>query len=402
MNKCKKVFHVLTLSLFALSIPLFGAIGYLEQTLPDQYRAQEDSFFTIASQPYIQMDKNSSTVGTQVSSTRSNTDVLDLKLFGVIPVKTVTVQHTSTVMLSPCGTPFGIKMFTDGVLIVGMSNLETDMGAANPAKEAGLEIGDILCTLDGQAVRTNEDVSKIISASAGRQIECTYRHNGEYKTTVLTPQQSRAGTAYRIGIWVRDSAAGIGTLTYCDFSSQTFAGLGHGVCDVDTGELMPLMSGEIVDVSINDVVKGHPGSPGELQGVFHENTLLGELTANRDTGVFGKLFFDYSNPYEIPMAFRQEVQEGPAQILTTISGNTPQVFDIVIEKISFGQNNPTKNMVIRITDPSLLEKTGGIIQGMSGSPIIQNGKLVGAVTHVFVNDPSKGYGIFAENMYYSS
>ncbi len=402
MNKCKKVFHVLTLSLFALSIPLFGAIGYLEQTLPDQYRAQEDSFFTIASQPYIQMDKNSSTVGTQVSSTRSNTDVLDLKLFGVIPVKTVTVQHTSTVMLSPCGTPFGIKMFTDGVLIVGMSNLETDMGAANPAKEAGLEIGDILCTLDGQAVRTNEDVSKIISASAGRQIECTYRHNGEYKTTVLTPQQSRAGTAYRIGIWVRDSAAGIGTLTYCDFSSQTFAGLGHGVCDVDTGELMPLMSGEIVDVSINDVVKGHPGSPGELQGVFHENTLLGEPTANRDTGVFGKLFFDYSNPYEIPMAFRQEVQEGPAQILTTISGNTPQVFDIVIEKISFGQNNPTKNMVIRITDPSLLEKTGGIIQGMSGSPIIQNGKLVGAVTHVFVNDPSKGYGIFAENMYYSS
>ena len=164
---------------------------------------------------------------------------------------------------------------------------------------------------------------------------------------------------------MRDSTAGIGTLTYCDFSNQTFAGLGHGVCDVDTGE---------------------------LRGVFHEDTLLGELTSNQDTGVFGKLFFDYTNPYELPMAFRQEVKEGPAQILTTVSGNAPQLFDIVIDKISFSQNNPTKNMIIRITDPILLEKTGGIIQGMSGSPII----------HVFVNDPTKGYGIFAENMYYSS
>ncbi len=403
MKKYKKVFHVLTLSLFSLSIPLFGAIGYLGETLPDQYLAQPDSIFSIASQPYIQTSRiSSSSTGAQVSSARSNTDLLDLKLFGVIPVKTVTVQHTSTVMLAPCGTPFGIKMFTDGVLIVGMSNLETDMGAANPAKDAGLEIGDVLCTLDGYPVRSNEDVSKIVSSSGGRQLECTYRRDGEYKTTVLTPQQSLAGSAYRIGIWVRDSAAGIGTLTYCDFSSHTFAGLGHGVCDVDTGELMPLMSGEIVDVSINDVVKGRPGDPGELRGIFHENSLLGELTANRNTGVFGKLFFDYTNPYQIPLAFRQEIKEGPAQILTTISGNTPQVFDIVIEKISFAQNNPTKNMVIRITDPSLLEKTGGIIQGMSGSPIIQNGKLVGAVTHVFVNDPTKGYGIFAENMYYGS
>ena len=137
-------------------------------------------------------------------------------------------------------------------------------------------------------------------------------------------------------------------------------------------------------------------------GVFHEDTLLGEFTSNQDTGVFGKLFFDYTNPYELPMAFRQEVKEGPAQILTTVSGNAPQLFDIVIDKISFSQNNPTKNMIIRITDPILLEKTGGIIQGMSGSPIIQDGKLIGAVTHVFVNDPTKGYGIFAENMYYSS
>ena len=403
LGKCKKFFHVLSVSLLSLTIPLFGAIGYLDRTLPDLYRGGDLSLFSIASQPYVQAGElPTSALGTQVSSAKSNTGILDLKLVGMFPVKTVPVQQTSTIVLAPCGTPFGIKMFTDGVLVVGMSNLETDMGSANPAKDAGLEIGDILCTLDGQQVYTNEDVSRIISASKGKQVECTYRRGGEYKTTILTPLQSRAGTAYRIGIWVRDSTAGIGTLTYCDFSNQTFAGLGHGVCDVDTGELMPLMSGEIVDVTINDIIKGKPGSPGELRGVFHEDTLLGELTSNQDTGVFGKLFFDYTNPYELPMAFRQEVKEGPAQILTTVSGNAPQLFDIVIDKISFSQNNPTKNMIIRITDPILLEKTGGIIQGMSGSPIIQDGKLIGAVTHVFVNDPTKGYGIFAENMYYSS
>ena len=201
MGKCKKFFHVLSVSLLSLTIPLFGAIGYLDRTLPDLYRGGDLSLFSIASQPYVQAGElPTSALGTQVSSSKSNTGILDLKLFGIFPVKTVTVQQTSTVMLAPCGTPFGIKMFTDGVLVVGMSNLETDMGSANPAKDAGLEIGDILCTLDGQQVYTNEDVSRIISASKGKQVECTYRRGGEYKTTILTPLQSRAGTAYRIGI----------------------------------------------------------------------------------------------------------------------------------------------------------------------------------------------------------
>lgn len=403
VGKCKKMIHILSVSLLALAIPLLSIIGYLDGTLPNFYRGGNNALFSIASQPYLQADASPlETDGSQASSARANTGLLRLKLFGIFPVKTVTLQQTSTVMLAPCGTPFGIKMFTDGVLVVGMSNLETDQGSVNPARDAGLEIGDILCTLDGQKVQTNEDVSRIISASGGRQVECTYRRDGETHSTRLAPLQSHAGNTYRIGIWVRDSTAGIGTLTYCDFTGQTFAGLGHGVCDVDTGELMPFMSGEIVDVTIQDIVKGQAGKPGELRGIFHEDTLLGTLTANQDTGVFGTLLFDYTNPYEIPMAFRQEVQEGPAQILTTIAGNTPQLFDVIIEKISFSQNTPTKNMVIRITDAALLEKTGGIIQGMSGSPIVQNGKLVGAVTHVFINDPTKGYGIFAENMYYSS
>ncbi|HCB65699.1 MAG TPA: SpoIVB peptidase [Ruminococcaceae bacterium] len=399
LRKYKNFFRVLSVSLFTLTIPLFGAIGYLGRALPDFYHGGDLTLFSIASRPYIQADETSTAYGgAQVSSAKSNAVLLNLELFGFVPIKTVTVQQADTVMLAPCGTPFGIKMFTDGVLVVGMSNLETDMGSANPAKDAGLEIGDILCTLDGQKVTSNEDVSRIVSSSGGRQIACTYRRDGEYRSTFLTPLQSRAGTTYRIGIWVRDSTAGIGTLTYCNISKKTFAGLGHGVCDVDTGKLMPLMSGEIVDVSINEIVKGKPGSPGELRGIFLEDSLLGELTDNCETGVFGDLQADCSGLSEIPAAFSQEVMEGPAQILTTISGNTPQHFDIVIDKVSFSQSNLSKNLVIRITDPVLLEKTGGIIQGMSGSPIIQNGKLVGAVTHVLVNDPTRGYGIFIENM----
>lgn len=402
MDKCKRFFRVLSVSLLALSIPLFSTIAYYDQALPDIYRTDHQDF-TISSEPSISAASiHAEDTGTFVSRSQSNTDTLDLKLFGLFPVKAITVQTTSTVMLSPCGTAFGIKMFTNGVLVVGMSNLETDKGSINPAKDAGLEIGDILCTLDGQSVNTNEDVARIISASGGKKVECVYKRGDETKTTWLTPQKSRAGNSYRIGIWVRDSSAGIGTLTYCDFDTQTFAGLGHGVCDVDTGKLMPLMSGEIVSVTINDVVKGIPGKPGELRGVFHENMKLGDLTANTEMGVFGNLLAGSNDPYEIPMAFRQEISEGNAQIMTTIDGDVPQLFDIVIEKITFSQDNPTKNMVIRITDPTLLEKTGGIVQGMSGSPIIQNGKLIGAVTHVFVNDPTKGYAIFAENMYYHS
>ncbi len=401
--KIKKWIHVLSISLFSLSIPFFAMIGYLDHALPDLYREGDSALFSIASRPYLQAESMpAGQSGAPVSVARTNAEVLRLKLFGIFPIKSVTVQQTQTVMLAPCGTPFGIKMVTDGVLVVGMSNLETQQGSANPAKDAGLEIGDVLCSLDGQPVQSNEDVSRIISDCGGRQVECVYRRDGVTHTTWLTPMQSLAGSAYRIGIWVRDSTAGIGTLTYCDFSQGTFAGLGHGVCDVDTGELMPLMSGEIVGVTINEIVKGQAGTPGELRGVFHEENRIGTLTANRDTGVFGDLLLDSANPYLLPMAFRQQVQEGAAQILTTIDGNTPQLFDITIEKISFAQDTPTKNMIIRITDPDLLAQTGGIVQGMSGSPILQNGMLVGAVTHVFVNDPTKGYGIFAENMYFDA
>ena len=198
---------------------------------------------------------------------------------------------------------------------------------------------------------------------------------------------------------MRDSSAGIGTITYYDPQTAQFGGLGHPICDVDTGEIMPLLSGQVVKVVINDVVKGTSGDPGELKGSFASSKDSGTITSNDETGVFGTLYSNPSQNAALPVALKQEITEGAAKIYTTVSGTTPQEYDIEIEKIDISDTGKTKNMIIKVTDPNLLEKTGGIVQGMSGSPIIQNGKLVGAVTHVLVNDPQRGYGIFIENMY---
>ena len=188
-------------------------------------------------------------------------------------------------------------------------------------------------------------------------------------------------------------------MTFYDPATGVFGGLGHAVCDVDTGETMPLSSGHVVPVQINGVRKGQVGTPGELQGSFLSSFACGSLSLNNETGVYGVLTRNPAPSREaVPLCLRQEVEEGPAQILTTVAGTTPELYDIVIEKVNIGDNTPTKNMVIRITDQRLLELTGGIVQGMSGSPILQKGRLAGAVTHVLVNDPTRGYGIFSENM----
>ena len=198
-------------------------------------------------------------------------------------------------------------------------------------------------------------------------------------------------------MWVRDSSAGIGTLTFYSPSSQVFAGLGHPVCDVDTGETLPLSSGEIVPAKIYSVNRGVSGTPGELRGGFEKGT-LGNLTVNGETGIYGTLSNLPTLNDPVPVAMKQQVKSGSAQVLTTIDGTTPKLYDIRIDQVRYNDSSPTRNMVIVITDQELLDKTGGIVQGMSGSPILQDGKLIGAVTHVFVNDPTKGFAIFAENM----
>ena len=319
------------------------------------------------------------------------------QLLNIIPLKSVNVQVVEETKVVPCGVPFGVKIFTDGVVVVGISDVKVNLSTVNPAKDAGLKIGDVIMSIDNNTVNSNEEVAKYIQNCNGNPLTLSVRRENMTFSTEICPVKSE-DSSYKAGLWVRDSSAGIGTLTYYNPEQQVFAGLGHGICDVDTGELMPLRNGDIVPAIINGVVKGEKGTPGELRGYFSDQNSIGTLLANVNTGVYGVMNKAPVENQPLVVAMKQQVKPGKAQILTTINGQAPQYYDIEIESVNYKEHTPTKNMVIRITDPKLLETTGGIVQGMSGSPIIQNGMLIGAVTHVFVNEPECGYGIFAENM----
>ena len=302
-----------------------------------------------------------------------------------------------------CGQPFGIKMLTEGIMVVRLSDVNGKTDSC-PAKNAGIHVGDIIISVGGEKITSNEDLSKAISSSNGETVEVVLKRNfdeksssGEEISLKMTPEYCDSEKSYKTGMWVRDSSAGIGTITFYDPSTGTFGGLGHPICDTDTGELMPLSSGEICGVSITGYKKGLNGVPGELKGRFLSGNEIGTATQNTNSGIFGSLDESPSENEEIEIADYDEIKTGKAEILTTISGSEPSKYSVNIEQVN--KDDPDlKNLVIRVTDRDLLEETGGILQGMSGSPIIQNGKLIGAVTHVFVNNSSMGYGILAQTM----
>lgn len=320
-----------------------------------------------------------------------------VRLLGVLPVKNVKLKVYETEGLYPGGMAFGVKLFTEGVLVVGISGVTGFGFTVSPATEAGIQKGDVLLSVDGVEIDSAEALRAAIEAAGANAVEIRLRRGEEILSTTLYPALSAEDNKYRAGLWVRDSTAGIGTITYIDAESGSFAGLGHGICDSDTGSLMPLGRGVVVNVDITGVKKGTAGIPGELKGTF-DNVQQGTIESNTETGVYGTLD---SLPQEIgeplPVGLKDELKIGKAYIYTTLNGNTPSRYEIEIEKI-YKNSGKTKNFLIRVTDSALLEQAGGIVQGMSGSPIIQNGKIVGAVTHVLVNDPTRGYGIFIENM----
>lgn len=371
---------------------------YLSSQLPDRYYLAKGETFSIGDNKMIQA-VSSSSYPLSVYSSTGNTFQMDLKLFGLINIKDVNVQVVDRRVVSLCGTPFGIKMVTDGVMVVGTGNV-TDMHSqsVNPAKEAGIQEGDVILSVNGEKISSKKQLTKLFSTCGATPISITVRRGNDLQNLTVSPVKSSMDNDYHLGLWVRDSSAGIGTMTFFDPNNGCFAGLGHAICDVDTGQIMPLSQGEIVEASIIGVQAGSAGSPGQLQGAFVADSPVGQLYQNSYNGVYGKLSSLPPYSQTIPMAQSQEVKEGPVQIMTTVEGEKPRLFEAYIEKVSLSQDEPTKNMVLRITDPELLELSGGIVQGMSGSPIIQDGMLVGAVTHVFVNDPTRGYGIFAENM----
>lgn len=388
VQRCAGVMSLAIAAMQALTL-------YTQAVLPDYYYVAAGETLELHAPVPIETSQTKNSMPAEVYAAAGNHYSLNLTLPGGIPIKQVQVQVVDREMVIPGGNAFGIKMFTEGVIVVGLSDVSNG-AARSPAKTAGVRVGDIILTMDGHSVQSNEDVGKIVSSSNGEPLAVELERGGVRQTLELCPTKSEDGV-YRAGIWVRDSSAGIGTMTYYEPSTGVFAGLGHAICDIDTGSIMPLHSGEIVDVSILGVNKGASGSPGELRGAFLPRT-TGELRVNSQSGIFGVGDMPDRKTDPVPLAMRHEVEEGPAVIRCTLADNQVEEFAVQIEKVSIAQDNPTKNMVLHVTDPRLLEKTGGIVQGMSGSPILQNDKLVGAVTHVFVNDPTRGYGIFAENM----
>jgi stage IV sporulation protein B len=377
--------------LAGIFIPAMLSLFYAVR-LPDEYRIRRGTELCITSTVPIRAVPVPTAARTAQYS--SGPQTASLRLLGLFPIKTVRTQPTDTVMLVPSGRPFGVRMLMGGVMVVGFGEVATGKGHSCPAAEAGLVVGDIIVKANATAVRSTADFRE--AAADGGTMALTVMRGSTLQEMTLTPVYSVTAGRLQTGLWVRDSAAGIGTLTYYDPASGRFGGLGHPVCDPDTGERIPLACGEASAVTVSGVVKGQPGIPGQLQGYFAADAPIGTLACNAGAGIFGTLS-EIPEGQAVPMALQQEVETGSAVILSTIDDSGPQAY--TVEILSLDYRSDTQNMIVRITDERLLERAGGIVQGMSGSPILQNGKLVGAVTHVFVSDPSQGYGIFAENMY---
>ena len=302
-------------------------------------------------------------------------------------------------MVVPVGRAVGIKLFSDGVVVVGTSDIVTDRGNVNPAKACGLKEGDIITHINSTEVDSIEEVSALLQELEGQPMSIRAIRND--KQVQLTAQAAfcPADSTYKLGAWIRDSMAGIGTVTYYDPADNTFGALGHGINDIDTALLMPLERGSILPASVAGVNRGQAGSPGQLKGVFDTGALLGDLRANTTGGIFGTLAdADWAEGQAVPAAARDEVHTGTAWILSNISGNDVERYEIEISKIFRASDSDCRDYLITVTDQRLLDATGGIVQGMSGSPILQDGKFVGAVTHVLIDDPTSGYGISAERM----
>ncbi len=334
---------------------------------------------------------------TMVTGERENY-VAFLKLFGIIPYKEVSIRVVEEKMLIPMGTTVGIYVETDGILILDTGSFVNNMGIECAPAEGCLQKGDYILAIDGQKLVRKRELIDMIENSGGRPLLVTARRNGEVMSLTLTPVQNQSGD-YKLGIWVRDSAQGVGTLTYLDLDGK-FGALGHGIADTDSGVLMDMNRGELYRSKVVAIEKGQSGHPGEITGMIHyvHDNIIGTIESNTPNGVFGsfsqQITDDMMQPVEV--GFRSEVHPGPAQILCDISGELTY-YDIRIDSININSND-NKGLTITVTDPELLEMTGGIVQGMSGSPILQDGKLIGAVTHVLVRDSAKGYGIFIENM----
>ena len=327
---------------------------------------------------------------------------VSVSLFDKLFIKSVDVSVLPKTTVIPVGNIAGVKLYTNGVLVVGMSEIEgEDNKTYKPYENTGIEEGDTIVKINDNLVNSTDELIEKVNMSKGEKVEIEYIHEEETKECSITPVKTNE-EEYKLGLWVRDSAAGVGTVTFYEPTTQSFGALGHGITDIDTGDLLNIASGEFVTAEILNIKKGEDGNPGKIQGSVEEQETIGEITKNTEFGIYGKIqdlsSLNIDTSKEMEVAMRDEIELGKATILCSLDNQTVKEYEIEITKIYKDNHYNNKSMEIKVTDEELIEKTGGIIQGMSGSPIIQNGKFIGAVTHVLVNSSTEGYAIFGDLM----
>jgi stage IV sporulation protein B len=356
--------------------------------------------FAVPTDPPVAVNRQSN--GYEIVALKPGKVDVTVKLLGYIPVKSMAVEAIAPRRVVVGGHSIGVMLQSRGVMVVGFAPVVDNSGEkVYPARDEGMQIGDLILKVDGQGVSTENDLARIIDNHGEEEMVLTVQRREEVFEVPVEGYYCPETQRYRIGLYVRDGVVGVGTLTFWDPQTRQYAALGHVIIDADTRQGIQVLSGQIVSASVQTIKPGRPGRPGEKIGIFNsEGNIKGNITKNTSFGIFGLTDDEISNPlhrYSMEVGYAHQVKKGKAQIYTVINGEDIEAFDVVIEKV-YPERQNGKGMVIRVTDERLLNVTGGIIQGMSGSPIIQNNRIIGAVTHVFLNDPQRGYGVFMDNM----
>lgn len=396
------------LTLPAYQRMVVGESNHLEFDLPAQLASKFDlqvikpteSVFVTSQDPPVVVNRDGNRY--EIMALRPGKVNVQLKLLGYIPVKSMAIESLPTRRVVPGGHSIGVLLQSRGIMVVGFAPvIDREGNKAYPARDKGIEIGDLVYRVDGQMVSSENELARIIDDKKGESISLSVKRRDKFINVPVQPVPCGETGRYRIGLFVRDGIVGVGTLSFWDPNTREYAALGHIIVDADTRQGIDVLQGKIVSASIQTIKRGKPGQPGEKIGVFSgKGQIEGTISKNTFNGIYGKTGVDINNPisnYTMEVGYAHQIREGPAEIYTVVNGEDIQRFSIIIEKV-YPERNNGKGMIIRVNDPRLLNLSGGIVQGMSGSPIIQDSKIIGAVTHVFLNDPERGYGIFMDSM----